>query len=110
MRMQWCCQWKLPLFTPLQMAAQQIRAQPARAADQSAAKDTMFKTTAMSSTRLPAAIQIWEALRSFCFMAAMAAIKDKVPNKILTISKAILIVKILSIMTVAVVYTICLSK
>lgn len=96
MRMQWCCQWKLPLFTPLQMAAQQIRAQPARAADQSAAKFNMFKTTAVSSTRLPAAIQIWEALRSFCFMAAMAAIRDKIPNKILTMSKAILIVKILS--------------
>ena len=57
------------------MAAQQIRAQPARAADQSAAKDNIFKATA-------------------------AAIKEKIPNKILTMSKTILIVKILSIMTV----------
>lgn len=87
------------------MAAQQIRAQPARAVDQSAAKDNMFKTTAVSSTRLPAAMQMWEALCSFCFMAATAAIRDKVPNKILTMSKAILIVKILSIMTVCCSYT-----
>lgn len=50
--------------------------------------------------RLPAAIQIWEEMRFFCFMAAMAAIRDKAPNKILTMSKAILMVKILSVMSI----------
>lgn len=50
--------------------------------------------------RLPAAIQIWEARCSFCFMAVMAAIRDKAPDKILTMSKAILMVKILSVMSV----------